>query len=129
MSASPRPANREGASKGPQIASSAFSLTAERFQYGADIPSEFTCDGPNASPGLIWTEPPASTTSFALILEERDIAPDTSVRWIPYEIPATARQLREAKPKRDELMNDTRQGINDWRGLGYSATPWIRSWS
>jgi Raf kinase inhibitor-like YbhB/YbcL family protein len=103
-----------------QLASSAFSLTAERFQSGGEVPREFTCDGPNASPGLIWTEPPAATRSFALILEEQDASPHAYVRWIVYDIPASAR-LREARPKRAELIDGARQGINDSQGLGYSG--------
>ena len=118
-SSGPRPEKR--VNKRSQSASSTFSLTAERFQSGGDIPKEFTCDGSNASPGLNWPEPPARTENFALIMDERDIGTHVYIWRIVYNIPAGARQLREARPERAELMDGTRQGINDSGGVGYSG--------
>jgi len=52
-------------------------------------------------------------------MEEQDTHGHASVRWIVYDIPVSVRQLREARPKRTELINGTRQGINGSGGLGY----------
>ena len=40
------------------------------------IPTQYTCADPNAaSPALQWTNPPANTASFAVILHDTDAAP------------------------------------------------------
>lgn len=85
------------------------------------MPAEFTCDGLNASPCLTWTHPPAGTQSLAPIMGDPDAAPQASVRWVVYDVPAGTRQLSEAMPRRDELIDGTQQGLNDFGKLGYSG--------
>jgi Raf kinase inhibitor-like YbhB/YbcL family protein len=85
------------------------------------MPTEFTCDGLKASPGLTWTQPPAGTQSFALIMDDPDAASRASVHWVVYDVPAGTRQISEAMPRRDELIDGTRQGLNDFGRLGYSG--------
>ncbi len=75
----------------------------------------------NASPGLTWTQPPAGTQSYALIMGDPDAAPRASVHWVVYDVPAGTRQISEAMPRRDELIDGTRQGLNDFGKLGYSG--------
>lgn len=45
-------------------------LTSTAFTDGGDIPAKYTCDGANVSPPLAWTDAPARTQSFALIVED-----------------------------------------------------------
>ena len=45
-----------------------FHLTSPAFESGEDIPTEFTCDGPDSSPSLIWNDPPPGTEALALIV-------------------------------------------------------------
>ena len=52
-----------------------FTLTSPDFDPQGEIPSRFTCEGDDVSPALAWTEPPAGTESFALIVDDSD-APD-----------------------------------------------------
>ena len=47
-------------------------LTTPAFTPGADIPTQYTCDGSDMSPALSWTTPPDGTQSFALILDDPD---------------------------------------------------------
>jgi len=49
-----------------------FHLTSPAFESGADIPKEFTCDGADSSPSLIWTDPPPGTETLALIVDDPD---------------------------------------------------------
>jgi len=72
-----------------------FHLTSPAFESGEDIPKEFTCDGPDSSPSLIWTDPPPGTETLALIVDDPDAPSGTWVHWILYNLPATTRGLSE----------------------------------
>ena len=99
----------------------ALKLTTTAFQPGGTIPKKFTCDGPDASPPLAWTDPPAGTQSFALIMDDPDAPVGTWVHWVLYDLPASARELPEGVPKDNELQNGARQGRNDFRKTGYGG--------
>ncbi len=49
-----------------------FTLTSPAFKNGAVIPAEYSCRGRDISPALAWSEPPAGTQSFALIMDDPD---------------------------------------------------------
>ena len=99
----------------------ALKLTSTAFQPGATIPEEFTCDGPDVSPALAWTDPPADTHTFALIMDDPDAPVGTWVHWVLYDLPPNTRDLAEGVPKQEELPNGTRQGRNDFRRIGYGG--------
>jgi len=48
----------------------AFALTSPHFTANGAIPSRFTCEAEDVSPALDWTDPPAGTRSFALIVDD-----------------------------------------------------------
>jgi Raf kinase inhibitor-like YbhB/YbcL family protein len=96
-----------------------FELGTTAFQSGADIPEKFTCSGPDVSPPLSWTDPPAGTQSFVLIADDPDAPGGTWVHWVAYDLPASLRQLPEGVPKDGELKRGGRQGLNDFPSLGY----------
>lgn len=98
-----------------------FELKTAAFKPGGDIPTKFTCDGPDVSPALTWTDPPAETESFALIADDPDAPVGTWVHWVVYDVPASARQLPESVPKDGELQGGGRQGSNDFRKIGYGG--------
>ena len=96
-------------------------LTSTAFQPGSTIPKKFTCDGPDVSPALAWTEAPAGTASFALIMDDPDAPVGTWVHWVLYDLPANTRELDEGVLKQEELPNGARQGRNDFRKIGYGG--------
>ena len=96
-------------------------LTSNGFEHGGTIPKKFTCDGPDVSPLLSWTDPPAGTQSFALIADDPDAPVGTWVHWVLYELPADTRSLAENLPKQEQLSNGARQGRNDFRRIGYGG--------
>src|SRR5438067_12107099 len=72
------------------LAAGAFALTSTAFANNANIPSKFTCDAgqTNPSPALAWTDAPAGTKSFALIMH----APDAPLaggftHWGLFDVP------------------------------------------
>ena len=95
-------------------------LTSDAFANGQSIPAKYSCAGKNISPALTWTEPPAGTGSFALIVDDPDAPMGTWVHWVLYNIPHTAIGLATAATA-GELPDGTREGLNDWKRTGYGG--------
>lgn len=99
----------------------AFELTSPAFSPGGEIPVRHTCDGPDLSPPLRWTAPPANTKGFALIVDDPDAPAGTWVHWVLYGLPPTLRELPEGVPARDTVPGLGTQGVNDFRKVGYGG--------
>ncbi len=96
-------------------------ITSEAFSQGGEIPEIHTCDGIDISPVLSWTGVPDGTRSFALICDDPDAPVGTWVHWVIYNVPAQTTRLSEAVQKTDVLANGARQGMNDFRRIGYGG--------
>ncbi len=99
----------------------AFAVRSTDFANGGEIPRAFTCDGEDRSPALEWSEAPAGTKTFALIADDPDAPAGTWVHWVIFNIPASAKALRGAVEKKEQLADGTRQGRNDFRKIGYNG--------
>jgi Raf kinase inhibitor-like YbhB/YbcL family protein len=96
-------------------------LKSAAFEAGNMIPNKFTCDGPDLSPPLTWSNVPPNTRSFALIADDPDAPRGTWVHWVMWNIPADVRSLAEGVPKQDSLPNGTKQGTTDFHRVGYGG--------
>ena len=96
-------------------------ISSDAFPSNETIPKKFTCDGPDASPKLNWSEPPAKTQSFALIMDDPDAPAGTWVHWVLFDLPAETRELAEGVAKQEQLANGARQGRNDFGKIGYGG--------
>ena len=67
----------------------AFTITSPAFEHERTIPAKYTCDVEDVSPPLQWSDPPAGTKSFALIVDDPDAPSGTWVHWVVYNIPAS----------------------------------------
>jgi phosphatidylethanolamine-binding protein (PEBP) family uncharacterized protein len=76
-------------------------LTSTTFEEGGMIPAKYSCDSMDVSPPLSWESIPDGTKSLALIPQEKG--------------------LSENIPAQSELPNGARQGINDFRKIGYGG--------
>ena len=97
--------------KSPDI--SAQRPIAEKFVFNS-----FGCHGENLSPALEWTDPPAGTKSFALLVHDPD-APTGGAgfwHWLVVDIPADARGLAEGK-----LPAGAREIKTDFGAPGYGG--------
>jgi Raf kinase inhibitor-like YbhB/YbcL family protein len=100
-------------------------LSSTALAHEGTVPPRYTCDGANVSPPFSWSEVPAGTKSFALVVTDPD-APDpkapktTWVHWVLYDIPADVHGLREAIPSKG-LPPGTLEGLNDWGKTGYGG--------
>jgi len=98
-----------------------FELASTAFTNGGTIPKKFTCDGPDVSPPIKWTQSVAGTQSFALIMDDPDAPAGTWVHWVLYNLPADAREIPEGAHKQEQLANGAMQGRNDFRRIGYGG--------
>lgn len=96
-----------------------FQITSPAFKNGEAIPSDFSCKGRDISPTLTWTEPPAGTQSFALIMDDPDAPMGTWVHWVIFNIPASTRDLKEGTPTDPQLNDGSIQGITSARSTGF----------
>ena len=115
-------APREGAEP------TAFRLRSSAFEQGGEIPRRYTCEGEDVSPPLAWSDPPAGTRSFALIVVDPDVpdpkAPQRAwIHWIVYDLPADGQALDEGAGA-GALPHGARAGRNDWGRREWGGPRW-----
>ena len=96
-------------------------ITTRAFKSGGTIPKKFTCDGEDVSPALTWREAPENTKSFALISDDPDAPMGTWVHWVIYDLPPSLTSLEENTEKTETLANGAKQGITDFKRVGYGG--------
>ncbi len=96
-------------------------LTSSAFSEGAPIPAMHTCDGRDLSPPLKWSNIPPGTKSFALVCDDPDAPVGIWVHWVLYGLPGSATELQEGLPTAETLVNGAKQGLNDFRRVGYGG--------
>ena len=103
-------------------APSTIKVTSPDFKPNGMIPSKFTCEGSNIAPAIEWSNIPAGTKSFALIVDDPD-APDPAhptmvwVHWVVYNIPANIHKI----PRGAKLPKGALPGINDFKTTTYGG--------
>jgi Raf kinase inhibitor-like YbhB/YbcL family protein len=96
-------------------------INSTAFKQGGMIPAKYTCDGLNVSPPLSWSNFPKETKSFSLICDDPDAPVGTWVHWVIYDIPAGITQLPESVLPQREIARGGKQGVNDFRKIGYGG--------
>ena len=105
----PAPANRTAtANVLDNDATAKFTLTSSAFANGQPMPSLYTAHGGNVSPPIAWSDVPATTKQFVLIVEDTDRA--SAVHWLVYKIPTSATSIAQGTVPAGAV-----QGIN-WLG-------------
>lgn len=96
-------------------------ITSSAFDHNGMIPKKYTCDGEDISPQLSWSGAPEGTKSFALINDDPDAPMGTWVHWVLYDLPPSINELSENMPKDKTLSNGAKQGITDFKNIGYGG--------
>ena len=94
-----------------------FELRSLAFGSEESIPVVYTCNGDDRSPPLVWGDPPESSQSLVLLVE--DISASNFVHWILFNIPPETRSLPEAVPTIGHFNDGRQQGMNQIFKLGY----------
>ncbi|MGH7770677.1 MAG: YbhB/YbcL family Raf kinase inhibitor-like protein [Candidatus Binatia bacterium] len=85
------------------------------------MPRKYTCDSTDLSPPLRWENAPSGTKAFALIADDPDAPVGTWVHWVIYDLPAETKELAEGVKPAETLPNGAKQGMNDFRKVGYGG--------
>lgn len=96
-------------------------IKSTAFTEGGMIPKKSTCDGMDVSPPLTWNSVPEGTKSFALICDDPDAPMGTWVHWVIFNLPGDTKVLPENIPRQKTLASGAKQGINDFRKIGYGG--------
>jgi len=96
-------------------------ITSTAFEEEGMIPEKYTCDGIDVSPPLTWTSIPDGTKILALICDDPDAPMGTWVHWVLFNLPANIIEMPENIPPERELENGAKQGMNDFRKIGYGG--------
>lgn len=91
------------------------------FAAGQPIPGRQAFDQQNMSPALQWSGVPAGAKSLALICDDPDAPMGTWVHWVLYAVPAGTTNLAEGVPSAAQLGDGSKQGVNDFKRLGYGG--------
>lgn len=69
---------------------SRFLLTSPAGANGSPMAADYTCDGTGSTPALSWSNAPAGTREYALLMTTLPGDGTTKWNWVLYNIPGTA---------------------------------------
>jgi Raf kinase inhibitor-like YbhB/YbcL family protein len=117
-------AQTPGAGAGGKFSLSSPDLAEGRTIAAAQVFNGFGCSGGNISPALSWSNAPAGTRSFALLMHDPD-APTGSGwwHWVVYNIPASTSSLPAGAgdPQKNLMPAGALQGRTDFGTAGYGG--------
>jgi Raf kinase inhibitor-like YbhB/YbcL family protein len=101
-----------------------FSLESNSFSHSEPIPEKHSLNGNNLSPPLFWSNAPADTQGFVLIMDDPDAPAGTWDHWIVYDIPAGTTSIAEdaGASGGGNLPAGAKPGTNSW-GNNYYQGP------
>src|SRR5207302_11361580 len=73
------------------------------------------------SPPLKWSAVPAGAKSLVLIADDPDAPAHTWTHWVVYDLPPGTSELSEDVPKSQFIPGHAKQGLNDFKHLGYGG--------
>ena len=107
---------------------STFTLRSPAFEAGANLPANsylngLDCHAENISPELQWSNAPAGTQSFVVILDDYEArGGDGFIHWVAYNIPASTTELPEnAGAAEPDLAGGGRHAYNDFLRRRYDG--------
>ena len=92
-----------------------MTITSPAFTAGDPIPVQFSCDGENYSPELVWNGIPEGTASLAFIMDDPDAPVGLWVHWVLFNLPADSTGLPEG------AAGVGVDGLNSWGETGYGG--------
>jgi len=107
-----------------------MAVTSSSWSDGGQVPAK-NAGAMGASPALSWTNTPAGTVSFVLMMRDPDVARNRTsedvLHWLMFNIPDDKLQLQEGIPAGATLPDGSMQvknvaGVNGYRGPGAPAS-------
>jgi Raf kinase inhibitor-like YbhB/YbcL family protein len=116
------------------MATRSFHLRSVVFTHKGEVPIQYTGEGDDFSPPLMWAGEPAGTEEFVLLFEEEAGKGDEPfVHWLVYRIPSSMHEIPAGIRPKDQisdLVGTPLQGMNSAGLLGYCGPmpPLFDSW-
>lgn len=95
-----------------------FALNTNGFLNDGIMPVLYTCDGKNVSPALEWTDAPAKTQSFALLMTDENASKLPFYHWVLYNLAASTAKLDQGLTK---APAGSVMGLNTFEKLQYDG--------
>ena len=92
-----------------------LSIESTVFANNSPLPMQYTCEGANLSPALVWQNVPTNTQSYVLLVDDPDAPNGLWTHWVLFNIPSDIRQLADAT----ETPRGAISGQNSWGVTGY----------
>lgn len=89
------------------------------FHAGGMIPIQFTGDGEDLSPPLVWTPGPAGTVTYALTVDDPDASGGAWIHWLLWNLNRTS--LPQGFQAATSSSQDESEGTNSWGRIGYGG--------
>lgn len=90
-------------------------ITSSAFQQGGNIPSKFSCDGPNTNPPFQMSDVPPEAKSLVLIVDDPDAPSGLFTHWAVWNISPQTNTIAEGTTLKGG------QGTNDFGRSGYGG--------
>ncbi len=108
------------AASGPDISNliieKHMDLASTAFAGNESIPSDYTCDGKNVNPALLWHGAPDGTKTLALIVDDPDAPAGTWTHWTVWNIDPGAGSIKENSVPDSAVEGTTDFGRAGWGG-------------
>jgi phosphatidylethanolamine-binding protein (PEBP) family uncharacterized protein len=85
--------NSSTATATPQASTSEFKLLSTAGADGSSMAADYTCDGTGSTIPLSWSNPPAGTKEFAILMSTLPGDGSTKWNWVLYNIPVNINSL------------------------------------
>lgn len=86
------------------------------IKAGGYFPNDYTCQGRNISPPLIFTGIPDNAESIALWLEDSDARPVSWIHWFVFNIPPVTAAVKEGV-----IPQGGTEGLANGNSFGYEG--------
>jgi Raf kinase inhibitor-like YbhB/YbcL family protein len=96
-------------------------LTSTAFKSKEFIPIEYTCEGQNISPPLLWKNVSSETESLVLIVDDPDAPKKTWVHWLVYNIPPEIDRFPSNMQSSTDISSKIKIGRNDFNSNAYGG--------
>lgn len=98
-----------------------LALSSSALKDNQTVPKDYTIEGRDISPPLLWSAPPAKAQSLAIVVDDPDAPGAVWYHWILFNLKPTTHGLGAAVPKVPTLSDGALQGTNDFGKVGYNG--------
>ncbi len=93
-----------------------LNVTSPAFQDGESIPRQYTCDGKDVNPSLVFGNIPREAKSLALIVDDPDAPGRVWVHWVVWNIDPKTKEIKEGSSPSGAIQGKTDFGKNRYGG-------------